>query len=119
MRRADRLFQIIQVLRRTRKPLTADAIAAELETSKRTIYRDIATLMEQRVPIRGEAGMGYILEKGFDLPPLMLTPDEIEAAVLGAQWVAEPRRRSAVARCRRPDRQDRRNRAGAATAVRA
>ena len=87
MRRADRLFQIIQVLRRTRKPLTADAIAAELETSKRTVYRDIATLMEQRVPIRGEAGMGYILEKGFDLPPLMLTPDEIEAAVLGAQWV--------------------------------
>jgi predicted DNA-binding transcriptional regulator YafY len=88
MRRADRLFQIIQVLRRTRKPLTADAIAAELETSKRTIYRDITTLMEQRVPIRGEAGVGYILEKGFDLPPLMLTPDEIEAAVLGAQWVA-------------------------------
>src|SRR6202163_2154948 len=88
MRRADRLFQIIQVLRRTRKPLTADAIATELETSKRTIYRDIATLIGQRVPIRGEAGMGYILEKGFDLPPLMLTPDEIEAAVLGAQWVA-------------------------------
>ena len=75
------------MLRRTRKPLTADAIAAELETSKRTIYRDIATLIAQRVPIRGEAGMGYILEKGFDLPPLMLTPDEIEAAVLGAQWV--------------------------------
>jgi predicted DNA-binding transcriptional regulator YafY len=87
MRRADRLFQIIQVLRRTRKPLTADAIATELETSKRTIYRDIATLMGQRVPIRGEAGMGYILESGFDMPPLMLTPDEIEAAVLGAQWV--------------------------------
>src|SRR5258706_411881 len=88
MRRAARLFQIIQVLRRTRNPLTADAIAAELETSKRTIYRDIATLIEQRVPIRGEAGMGYILEKGFDLPPLMLTPDEIEPAVLGAKWVA-------------------------------
>src|SRR5258708_16761385 len=87
MRRADRLFQIIQVLRRTRKPLTADAIAAELETSKRTIYRDIATLIGQRVPIRGEAGMGYILAKGFDLPPLMLTPDQIEAAVLGAPWV--------------------------------
>src|SRR6266480_522502 len=87
MRRADRLFQIIQVLRRSRNPLTADAIAVELETSKRTIYRDIATLIGQRVPIRGEAGMGYILEKGFDLPPLMLTPDEIEAAVLGAQWV--------------------------------
>ena len=69
MRRADRLFQIIQVLRRTRKPLTADAIAAELETSKRTIYRDIAELIGQRVPIRGEAGMGYVLEKGFDMPP--------------------------------------------------
>src|SRR6201986_5435336 len=88
MRRADRLFQIIQVRRRTSQPMTADAIAAELETSKRTIYRDIATLIGQRVPIRGEARMVYILEKGFDLPPLMLTPDEIEAAVLGAQWVA-------------------------------
>src|SRR6202021_3074662 len=85
MRRADRLFQIIQVLRRTRNPLTADAIAVELETSKRTIYRDIATLIGQRVPIRGEAGMGYILEKGFDLPPLMLTPAEIDACVLGAR----------------------------------
>ena len=88
MRRADRLFQIIQILRRARGPVTADAIAAELETSKRSVYRDVATLMGQRVPIRGEAGMGYILEKGFDLPPLMLTPDEIEAAVLGASWVA-------------------------------
>ncbi|MBN9063897.1 MAG: YafY family transcriptional regulator [Rhizobiales bacterium] len=88
MRRADRLFQIIQILRRTGRPTTADAIAAELETSKRTVYRDIATLMGQRVPIRGEAGLGYVLEGGFDLPPLMLTPDEIEAAVLGAQWVS-------------------------------
>lgn len=88
MRRADRLFQIIQILRRMRKPITADAIAAELETSKRTVYRDIAALIGQRVPIRGEAGMGYVLEGGFDLPPLMLTQDEIEAAVLGAQWVA-------------------------------
>jgi predicted DNA-binding transcriptional regulator YafY len=88
MRRADRLFQIIQILRRGRGPHTADAIALEMETSKRTVYRDIATLMGQRVPIRGEAGVGYVLEAGFDLPPLMLTPDEIEAAVLGAQWVA-------------------------------
>jgi predicted DNA-binding transcriptional regulator YafY len=88
MRRADRLFQIIQILRRARGPIIADKIAEELETSKRTVYRDIATLMGQRVPIRGEAGMGYVLESGFDLPPLMLTPDEIEAAVLGAQWVA-------------------------------
>ena len=119
MRRADRLFQIIQVLRRTRKPLTADAIAAELETSKRTIYRDIATLIEQRVPIRGEAGMGYILEKGFDLPPLMLTPDEIEACVLGAQWVVGPRRSRAGARRAGPDGEDRRHRARAPAALRA
>ena len=88
MRRADRLFQIIQVLRRSSKPVTADAIALELETSKRSIYRDIATLMGQRVPIRGEAGIGYVLDGGFDMPPLMLTSDEVEAAVLGAQWVA-------------------------------
>jgi predicted DNA-binding transcriptional regulator YafY len=88
VRRADRLFQIIQILRRARGPITADAIAAELEVSKRSVYRDIATLMGQRVPIRGEAGMGYVLDSGFDLPPLMLTPDEIEAAVLGAQLVA-------------------------------
>jgi predicted DNA-binding transcriptional regulator YafY len=88
MRRADRLFQIIQILRRTRHPVTADAIAAELETSKRSVYRDVAALIAQRVPVRGEAGVGYVLEGGFDLPPLMLTPDEIEAAVLGAQWVS-------------------------------
>src|SRR3989344_1214966 len=88
MRRADRLFQIIQVLRRSSRPVTAEAIAAELETSKRSIYRDIATLIGQRVPIRGEAGVGYVLDGGFDMPPLMLTSDEVEAAVLGAQWVA-------------------------------
>jgi predicted DNA-binding transcriptional regulator YafY len=87
MRRADRLFQIIQVLRRSRGPVTADALAGELETSKRTIYRDVADLIGQRVPIRGEAGFGYVLEDGYDLPPLMLTADEIEAAVLGAQFV--------------------------------
>ena len=87
MRRAERLFQIIQILRRARAPTTAAQIAAELETSHRTIYRDIAELLAQRVPIRGEAGVGYALERGFDMPPLMLTPDEIEAAVLGAQWV--------------------------------
>ena len=88
MRRADRLFEIVQILRRERRPITADAIAAELETSKRSVYRDIAALMAQRVPVRGEAGIGYVLESGFDLPPLMLNPEEVEAAVLGAQWVA-------------------------------
>lgn len=88
MRRADRLFQIIQILRRSKRPTTAAALAAELETSKRSVYRDIAALIGQRVPIRGEAGLGYVLEGGFDLPPLMLTTDEVEAAALGAQWVA-------------------------------
>ncbi|MDP1748047.1 MAG: HTH domain-containing protein, partial [Reyranella sp.] len=89
MRRGDRLFQIIQILRRSsRRPITATAIAGELEISKRTVYRDIADLIGQRVPIRGEAGTGYVLDSGYDLPPLMLTQDEIEAAVLGAQWVA-------------------------------
>jgi predicted DNA-binding transcriptional regulator YafY len=87
MRRADRLFRIIQVLRRKRRPATAAEIAEELEASPRTIYRDIAQLMADRVPIRGEAGIGYVLEGGFDMPPLMLTADEIEAAMLGAQWV--------------------------------
>jgi len=87
MRKADRLFEIIQILRRSKKPVTADDMALELETSKRSVYRDIAALMAQRVPIRGEAGIGYVLERGHDMPPLMLTTDEIEAAVLGAQWV--------------------------------
>src|SRR5690349_23977306 len=89
MRRADRLFQLLQILRRRRAPITAAALAQELETSKRTVYRDIADLLAQRVPIRGEAGTGYVLDRGFDMPPLMLTPDEIEVAVLGAQWVAQ------------------------------
>lgn len=88
MRRADRLFQIIQILRRSSRPITAQDIAQELEVSPRTVYRDIADLIGQRVPVRGEAGFGYILDDSFDMPPLMLTPEEIEAAVLGAQWVA-------------------------------
>jgi len=88
MRKADRLFQIVQILRRSRRPVTAAEIAGELETSKRSVYRDIAALIGQRVPIRGEAGFGYVLEGGFDMPPLMLTEDEVEAATLGAQWVA-------------------------------
>lgn len=89
MRRADRLFQIIQILRRHGRPVTADRLAQALEVSKRSVYRDIADLIGQRVPIRGAAGLGYVLGRDFDMPPLMLTPDEIEAAVLGAQWVAE------------------------------
>lgn len=89
VRRTDRLFKIIQILRRSRKPVTAERLAEELEVTKRSIYRDMAELFAQRVPIRGEAGIGYVIDREFDMPPLMLTPDELEAAVLGAQWVAE------------------------------
>jgi predicted DNA-binding transcriptional regulator YafY len=88
MRRADRLFQIIQILRRTTQPVTAAALAEELEVSKRTVYRDVSDMIGQRVPIEGSAGFGYLLASEYDMPPLMLTPDEIEAVVLGAQWVA-------------------------------
>src|ERR1700724_1488709 len=88
MRRADRLFQIIQILRRSTRPVTAAALGQELEVSKRTVYRDVADLIGQRVPIEGEAGLGYLIASDYDMPPLMLTPDEIEAVMLGAQWVA-------------------------------
>jgi len=76
MRRADRLFQIIQILRRSTRPVTAAALAEELEVSKRTVYRDMADLIGQRVPVDGEAGLGYLLDSDYDMPPLMLTPDE-------------------------------------------
>ena len=88
MRRTDRLFQIIQLLRRSTRPVTGAALAAELEISTRTLYRDVAELMAQRVPITGEAGLGYLLAADYDMPPLMLTQVELEAIVLGAQWVA-------------------------------
>lgn len=88
MRRAERLLQLLQILRRHRRPVTGDAIARELEVSLRTVYRDIAALIADRVPIRGEAGVGYVLGEGFDLPPLMFTPDELEAVMLGLRWVA-------------------------------
>lgn len=93
MRRGDRLFEIIEIIRSSQNPISAARIATELGVVKRTVYRDIATLIAQGVPIQGEAGVGYVLEPGFHMPPLMLTPNEIAAAVLGAQWVqtrAEP-----------------------------
>ena len=83
MRRADRLFYIIQVLRTATRPVTAAALAAELEVTPRTVYRDVATLQARRVPIEGAPGIGYVLRRGFDLPPLMFTDEEIEAIVVG------------------------------------
>lgn len=85
MRRADRLFDIIQLLRTATGPVTAAALAAELEVTPRTIYRDVATLQARRVPIEGAPGLGYVLRRGFDLPPLMFTNEEIEAIVVGAR----------------------------------
>jgi predicted DNA-binding transcriptional regulator YafY len=86
MRRADRLFQIVQHLRGGRL-VTARMLGERLEVSERTIYRDIADLQSTGVPIDGEAGVGYILREGFDLPPLMFTRDEIVALVAGARMV--------------------------------
>jgi predicted DNA-binding transcriptional regulator YafY len=86
VRRADRLFEIIQLLRR--KPtVRARELAQALEVSERTIYRDIQDLVASGVPIEGEAGVGYVLKAGFDLPPLMFKEQEIEALVLGARIV--------------------------------
>jgi predicted DNA-binding transcriptional regulator YafY len=86
MRRADRLFQIIQLLR-VRRLTTAADLARELEISTRTVYRDVQDLLESGVPIEGEAGVGYRLRKGFELPPMTFTVDELEALVLGGRLV--------------------------------
>lgn len=87
MRRADRLFQVIQILQRQKYAITASQIADELETSVRTIYRDIQDLMANRVPIQGERGTGYLLQDGYNLPPLMFNDEEIDAIMLGVEWV--------------------------------
>jgi predicted DNA-binding transcriptional regulator YafY len=80
MRRADRLFQIVQIIR-GRRLTTAALLAQRLEVSERTVYRDVADLQHQGVPIEGEAGVGYRLGRGFDLPPLMFSEDEARALV--------------------------------------
>jgi predicted DNA-binding transcriptional regulator YafY len=91
MRRADRLFDIIQALRSAKRPLTAATLAERLEVTRRTIYRDIATLQARRIPIEGEAGIGYVLRRGYDLPPLMLTAVEAEAVAVGVRLVRRVR----------------------------
>jgi predicted DNA-binding transcriptional regulator YafY len=86
VRRADRLFQIVQHLR-SRRLTTASQLAQWLEVSERTVYRDIRDLGLSGVPVDGEAGVGYRLRKGFDLPPIMFTFDEVEALVAGARMI--------------------------------
>src|SRR5438445_12243667 len=93
MRRADRLFDIIQILRTASHPVTAAALAEKLEVAVRTIYRDIAALQGSRVPIEGAPGLGYVLRRGFDLPPLMFTTEEIDAIAVGVRLLRRLRDR--------------------------
>ena len=96
MRRAERLFHIVQLIR-GRRLSTAAFLAQRLEVSERTVYRDVAELMAQGVPIEGEAGVGYRMNAGFDLPPLMFTQDEAKALVAAVR-LAQPRLDAALAR---------------------
>lgn len=86
MRKAERLFQLVLLLRRPRV-ITARQLAEELQVSERTVYRDIQALILSGVPIEGEAGVGYVLRRTFELPPLMFTRDEAHALLLGARMV--------------------------------
>jgi|SRR5882672_9052091 len=95
MRRADRLFQLVQIIR-GRRLSTAEFLAGRLEVSARTVYRDVADLQAQGVPIEGEAGVGYRMRPEFDLPPLMFTKDEARALVASVR-IAQPRLDSALA----------------------
>ncbi len=89
MSRAQRLLELVQVLRRHRRPVAGTMLAEEIGVSIRTLYRDIESLRAQGAPIDGEAGVGYVLRPGFLLPPLMFSEEEIEALVLGSRWVSE------------------------------
>ena len=89
MTRATRLLDLLQALRRHRHPVTAATLAGELAVSVRTIYRDIASLQAQGATIAGEAGIGYVLQPGLLLPPLMFSADEIDAVLLGLRLVAD------------------------------
>jgi predicted DNA-binding transcriptional regulator YafY len=88
MRHPARLFEIIQILRSANAPVTAMQIAGTLEVSPRTVYRDIAALQAMRTPIEGEAGIGYVMRSGYDLPPLNFDADEIESLVVGLSLLA-------------------------------
>jgi predicted DNA-binding transcriptional regulator YafY len=89
MSRSERLFDLLHALRRHRRPVSGKVLAEEIGVSIRTLYRDIASLQLQGAGIEGEPGVGYVLKPGFLLPPLMFSPEEIEALVLGTRWVAD------------------------------
>jgi predicted DNA-binding transcriptional regulator YafY len=89
--KTERLFSVMDALRRHRRPVTAAQLAEEQNVSVRTLYRDVQTLIGLGAPIDGEAGIGYMLRPGFFLPPLMFSAEELEALVLGGRWVqAQP-----------------------------
>ncbi|MCJ2094979.1 YafY family transcriptional regulator [Methylobacterium sp. J-072] len=89
MSRSERLFDLLHVLRRHRRPVSGRVLAEEIGVSLRTLYRDIASLQAMGASIAGEPGIGYVLKPGFLLPPLMFSAEEIEALVLGSRWVAD------------------------------
>ena len=88
MARIPRMFEIIQELRAARGPVLAEELAGRLEVSTRTIYRDIAALQAMRVPVEGAAGVGYIMRRGYDLPPLNFDAEEIDALRVGLMMLA-------------------------------
>ena len=88
MSKSQRLFDLMQILRQHRHPVSGNNLAAEADVSLRTIYRDIADLQALGAQIEGEPGFGYVLQPGFLLPPLMFSQLEIQALALGAQWVS-------------------------------
>src|SRR3954470_21559892 len=89
MSRAERLLELMQVLRRHRRPVSGAQLARELDISLRTLYRDIASLQTQGAHIDGEPGMGSVLRPGFMLPPLMFSEEGLEALLLSSRWVAD------------------------------
>ncbi|MFN8831901.1 MAG: helix-turn-helix transcriptional regulator [Labrys sp. (in: a-proteobacteria)] len=89
MSRSERLFDLLHALRSHRRPVSGKVLAEAVGVSIRTLYRDIASLQALGAVIEGEPGVGYVLKPGFLLPPLMFTPEEIEALVLGSRWVAD------------------------------
>ncbi len=98
---AERLLELLQVLRRHRAPVSGQALARDTGVSIRTLYRDIASLQAQGAAIEGEAGVGYQMKPGFMLPPLMFGADELDALVLGMRMATPPS--PAVRRARWPN----------------
>ncbi|MEM7177276.1 MAG: YafY family protein [Pseudomonadota bacterium] len=104
MSKTDRMFELIQILRSARAPLRARDIAVRLEVSPRTVYRDIASLQAMRVPIEGAAGIGYVMRRGYDLPPINFDVEEAEALTLGLSMIGragDPGLRRAAVRAAR------------------